>query len=377
MRPTIRVCHLGKYYPPASGGIETHVRTLARAQADLDAEVSIFCVNHRGSATIEERDGPVTVKRFGRAASIAKLDFCPGVVPALASVKADILHLHVPNPMMILAIVAARPVAPVVVTYHSDLVRQKVLGALFRPFERLAYRRVRTILSTSPLYPAGSKFLRLYADRLRILPHGIDLSPYLEPSREDRSEAERIRARFPGPLWLSCGRLVYYKGLLNAIRALRFVAGTLLVIGEGPELLRLQQEVRRLAIVDRVHFLGPITRVVPFYLAALALWFPSNARSEAFGIVQVEAMASGCPVLNTAIPCSGVAWVSLHEETGLTVPVDDPEALAAAARRLLTEPGLQQSLAQGARERAIAEFDHRRMAERSLAIYRQVVDGGT
>ena len=104
-------------------------------------------------------------------------------------------------------------------------------------------------------------------------------------------------------------------------------------------------------MADRVVFLGTLPHyldVVPYYLAADAFWFPSNARSEAFGLVQVEAMASGCPVINTRIPHSGVPWVSLHEETGLTVPVDDPAALAAAANRLLTEPGLRDRLAAAA-----------------------------
>src|SRR5205814_697475 len=104
----------------------------------------------------------------------------------------------------------------------------------------------------------------------------------------------------------------------------------------------------------RVVFLGdlPCRQIVPYYLAATAFWFPSNARSEAFGLVQVEAMASGCPVINTAIPGSGVAWVSRHDESGLTVPMNDPLALARAARRLLDEPGLRERLASGGRERA-------------------------
>jgi rhamnosyl/mannosyltransferase len=372
----IHVCHLGKYYPPAPGGIETHVRTLARAQAERGAKALVFCVNHRGRPTIVEQDGSVLVTRFGRIASVAKLDLCPDLVPALARVEVDILHLHTPNPAMVLALLAARPAAPVVVTHHSDLIRQKVLGPLFRPIERLAYRRARSILATSPTYAAGSSTLRPYADRLDVLPHGIELPPYLDPSLEDRIAAGRLRERFPGPLWLACGRLVYYKGLLNAIRALGLVAGTLLVVGEGPERARLEEEAGRLGVADRVHLLGPVARVVPYYLAATALWFPSNARSEAFGITQVEAMASGCPVINTTIPHSGVSWVSRHEETGLTVSPDDPVALATAAQRLLTEPRLLRRLGEGARARAIAEFGHGTMADRSLAIYRRILSGG-
>jgi len=371
MSPPIRVCHLGKYYPPAPGGIETHVRILARAQADLGADVSVFCVNHEAVPTIEERDGPVRVTRFGRAVSVAKLDVCPDLVAGLRRVEADILHMQVPNPTMILGLLAARPRQPVVVTYQSDVVRQRFLAALFRPLERLAYRRVRVILATSPTYAAGSRFLRPYRDRLHVLPGGIDLEPYLCPSPEDQAQAERIQGAHPGPLWLGVGRLIYYKGFINAVRALPRVPGTLLLVGDGPDEPALRAEAARSGVLDRVVFLGamPYLQVVPYYLAAEALWFPSNARSEAFGFVQVEAMASGCPVINTAIPHSGVPWVSRHEETGLTVPVDDPAAFAAAALRLLEEPGLRDRLAAGARARAIAEFQCEAMGRRSLALY--------
>ncbi|MGL4554807.1 MAG: glycosyltransferase, partial [Gemmataceae bacterium] len=111
------------------------------------------------------------------------------------------------------------------------------------------------------------------------------------------------------------------------------------------------------------------------YHAATALWFPSNARSEAFGFTQVEAMASGCPVLNTAIPGSGVPWVSRDGESGLTVPVGDAAALARSANRLLTEPGLRARLAEGGRERARREFDDTAMARRTRDVYLSALGG--
>jgi glycosyltransferase involved in cell wall biosynthesis len=376
-----RVCHLGKYYQPAAGGIESHVRTLAHAQADLGLAVRVYCINHRAGPTAVEADGPVEVTRFGRSGSLGKLDVCPDLGARLARVEADILHLHVPNPTMILGLLRARPGKPVVVTYHSDLIRQRVLGPLFRPAERLAYRGVRAILTTSPPYPGGSSFLRPYADRLHVLPHGIDLQPYLDPSPDDQERAARLRAEHAGdgPLWLCAGRQVYYKGFLGAVRALTRVRGRLVLVGDGPEQPALRAEARRLGVLDRVVFAGALPHyldLVPYYLAADAFWFPSNARSEAFGLVQVEAMASGCPVINTAIPHSGVAWVSRHDREGLTVPVDDPVALAEAARRVLDEPGLRDRLADAARARAVAEFDHRVMAGRSLDVYRRVLAGG-
>jgi len=377
---TINVCHLGKYYHPAPGGIESHVRTLAHAQAGLGLSVQVHCVNHGDGPTTVEQDGPVEVTRFRRVASLSKLDLCADLAKHLARSDADILHVHVPNPTMLIALLHARPRMPVVVTYHSDLIKQKVLGPIFRPIERLAYRMVRAILTTSPLYPHGSTFLRSYADRLHVVPHGITLQPYSNPSPEHQEQAARIRAKYAsdGPLWLCAGRHVYYKGFLNAIRALTRVRGHLIVVGNGPEQTRLKEEVRQLGLEQRVTFTGALDHyldLVPYYHAADAFWFPSNARSEAFGLVQVEAMASGCPVINAQIPHSGVEWVSQHEETGLTVPVNDPTALAAAANRLIHEPGLRDRLAVAARRRAAAEFDDRVMADRSLNVYRHVLMG--
>ena len=373
----LRICHLGKYYPPAPGGIETHVRTLARAQAAAGAAVQVVCVAHRGGPTTVEADGPVRVTRVGRVAAAAKLDLCPGLPRLLRRLEADVLHLQAPNPTMVLALLRARPAIPLVVTHQSDLVRQRLLAAAFGPLQRRVYRRAAAILATSPAYAAGSPVLRAHAARVRVVPLGIDLAPYLDPPAAARARAAALRARHGGPLWLGCGRLTYYKGFRTAIAALAGVPGTLLLVGGGPERPALEAAARRAGVARRVAFAGPLPHyldLIPYYLAADALWFPSDARSEAFGLVQVEAMACGCPVLNAAIPHSGVPWVSPHERTGLTVPVADPAALAAAARRLLAEPGLRARLAAAARARAVAAFDHRVMAARCLAIYRAVLD---
>jgi glycosyltransferase involved in cell wall biosynthesis len=371
----MKVCHLGKHYPPAAGGIESHVRTLALAQAERGADVRVVCVNHRSGPTRVEKDGPVTVVSCRRIATAAKIDLCPGLLAELGALDADILHVHVPNPLMILAILLARLHQEVVVTYHSDHVRQVIRSMLFRPIESRFYSRVRAVLATSAAYAASSPLLRALGSKVKIVPLGIDLEPFLNPSEDHRAEAERIRKAHAGPLWLACGRLVYYKGLVNALHALPRVEGTLMIIGEGPERAMLEAQARKLGVDRRVSFVSHVSSLVPYYLAAHAFWFPSNARSEAFGIVQLEAMATGCPVINTHIPGSGVPWVSRHEETGLTIAPDDPAALAAAARRILSEPGLRDRLGASGRRRARLEFDKDIMADRTLAIYREVLAG--
>jgi glycosyltransferase involved in cell wall biosynthesis len=182
------------------------------------------------------------------------------------------------------------------------------------------------------------------------------------------------RREHPGPIWVSVGRPVYYKALDVALAALREVPGTFVVIGTGPLEGKWRAMAAELGVADRVVWHGRASddELVGAYHAATAHWFPSNARSEAFGLAQVEAMASGCPVINANIPHSGVPWVSRHGETGLTVPVNDAPAFAAAARRLLDESGLRDRLAAEARRQAAERFDHRAMAARSLAIYEEV-----
>jgi rhamnosyl/mannosyltransferase len=218
----------------------------------------------------------------------------------------------------------------------------------------------------------GSPLLQHYLTKVETLSLGLDLIPFQERNSAAKAFAEDFRKRFPAPLWICVGRLIYYKGIHVALEALRQVPGTLLVIGTGPLEAELKRRAEELGVASRVVWYGHATaeELVGAYHAATALWFPSVARSEGFGLVQVEAKASGCPVVNTAIPASGVSWVCPHEEAGLTVPVGDSKAFAAAANRLLTEPGLRERLAAGGRARAAAEFDWMVMGERSLDVYR-------
>lgn len=390
-----KVCHLGKYYPPAPGGIETHVQTLARAQAALGAEVRVVCVNHvnragrdiswcrhGASETHDEHDGAVRVTRLGRSASFARLDVCtdlPHILQELERDGTEVLHLHTPNPTMTLALAMLRPRIPVVITHHSDIIRQRIIRFALMPFERFVYSRAARIHSTSDAYTAGSSMLQRYVERVESLPLGVDLKAYLKPNVASLAIATQLQAEHGSPLWLAVGRCVYYKNFRVAIEALAHVPGRLLIIGQGPEQEPLQRQARELGVADRVIWwkYASEDELVGAYRAATALWFPSNAKSEAFGIVQVEAMASGCPVINANIPGSGVPWVSLHEETGLTVALNDPHALAKASWRLLSERGLRERLAAGGRQRACDEFDHIVMATRSLNTYRSVLASTT
>jgi glycosyltransferase involved in cell wall biosynthesis len=384
---TLRVCHLGKFYPPAPGGVETHVQTLARAQARAGAAVQVVCVNHRDASstdvtwrplgstpTVVESDDGVRVVRLGRRASVSRLDMCPSLLSTLWRLReerTDIVHVHAPNPTMFLALATLPPFSTLVVTHHSDVVKQRVLGRVFAPVERRVHERTALVLSTSEAYAGGSPVLQGLGAKVRPLPFGVDLRPFAIPSPGALACETRLRSELGQPLWLAVGRLVYYKGLMTAIDALARLPGRLLVVGTGPLGPALRAHAKARGVADRIEWLGHVDadKLVGAYRAATALWFPSNARSEGFGLVQVEAMASGCPVINTAIPHSGVPWVSRDGESGLTIPVGDHEALAAASRRLLDEPGLRARLGARAIERARSDFDDGAMARRSLELY--------
>lgn len=388
----INVCHLGKYYPPAAGGIESHVQTLAHAQAALGASVRVICVNHRSrdghdvtfsrygaTRTVEDADGPIRITRLGRSASVARFDVIPGLPRLLLDLQyspVDVLHVHTPNPTMLLALAGLRLNKPLVITHHSDVINQRWLVHLMRPLERIVYGRASAVVCSSDAYATGSPVLQRFAEKRVTVPLGGMLTPFADPTAGAlRAAAAWQEAAGGQPLWLAVGRCVYYKGLSTAIAALREVPGRLLLIGRGPLEERLRRQARDAGVLNRVIFHGRATddELTGAYLAATALWFPSNARSEAFGLVQVEAMAAGCPVINTHLTGSGVPWVSLHGETGLTVPVNDAHALADAARRLLREPGLRARLSSRGRERALSEFTADRMAQRTLAVYAGVL----
>ncbi len=388
---TLRVVHLGKYYPPARGGIETHTQTLARHQAKLGCDVRVVVVNHADKAgrdvTFEgrcptpervESDGPVQVYRVGRVANLAKLDVTPGLSAMLRKLlkdPPDIWHLHAPNITMMLALAGNSDIRPLVITHHSDIVRQRLLKHVVRPLERLVCNRAARILTDSPPYAGGSRLLAKYPSNVIALPLGIELRPFVSASAASLAHAEQLRAASAGPIWVSTGRLVYYKALDVALRALKELPGTLHIIGTGPMEPAWRSLAVSLGVADRVVWRGRVSddELIGTYRAATALWFPSNERSEGFGLVQVEAMACGCPVVNANIPHSGVPWVSRHNETGLTVPVNDPVAFAVASRRIFTEPGLRERLSHEAVLQAKRRFDAVQMAARSLEIYREAI----
>jgi glycosyltransferase involved in cell wall biosynthesis len=364
---TLRVLHIGKYYPPHMGGIETHLQALC-GELRKTVDLRVLVASDDSERIDQVLDG-VHISRLPTRLTLSSTPLCPGLIGAVRRSAADIVHVHWPNPAAILAYLASGHPGRLVVTYHSDTVRQKLLGSLFEPYLHMALRRSAAIIATSPNYRATSPILARYLDRCHVIPYGIALDQF---ERCEPKAVSEIRGRYGDRLILSVGRLVYYKGFEYLIRAMQQVRGRLIIIGDGPLREKLQALAASLGVTEKVFFAGEIQNeaVTPYYHAAQIFALASIARSEAFGIVQIEAMAAGLPVVNTQLD-SGVPFVSLHDETGLTVSPADPDAMAAAINRLLDDDNLRQSLARAAVLRARQEFSLQAMTTRTLAVYQQ------
>jgi glycosyltransferase involved in cell wall biosynthesis len=358
---------VGKFYPPHKGGMETHLRDLCeRLRARYETRV---LVANDGARGVEETVGGVRVSRLATPFSVAAAPVCPALAGRIRQSRAALVHLHFPNPTAVLAYLLSGHPGPLVVTYHSDVVRQKFLGRAFLPILHRCLARARAVIATSPDYVESSPVLRRFRERCRVIPLGVETERFRRVGDE---EVRRVRERFGERIVLGVGRLIYYKGFTHLVRAMRRVEGRLLLVGHGPLRAALEREARELGVAERVHFLGEVADAVPYFRAADVFALPSVARSEAFGIVQLEAMACGVPVVNTRLD-SGVPFVSPDGVTGLTVPPGDDEALADALNQLLDDPPLRARLGEQGRQRVRERFTADVMAEQTMKLYGELI----
>jgi rhamnosyl/mannosyltransferase len=356
------------------GGIENHVQQLAQGLQGRGHAVEVVTTAPGAEAGAEEVGG-VQVRRHRAVRARASTPLSPGLAIDLLrrrlarTDRPDVIHLHAPYPPAELVWLAgawgrSRPVA--VVTHHSDIVRQRWAGAAYRPLQRLVLRRADGVVATTDAYRRTSRVLQA-VDEVHVLALGVDPDRFTPPA---------VDAAGPRRL-LFVGRLRHYKGLDHLLRAL---AGApegpgLDVAGTGPEEAGLRALAEELGLSGRVGFLGDVTdeELPGRYRDALALVLPADNRAEAFGTVQLEAMASGTPVISTRLG-TGVDEVNLDGVTGLTVPVADTAALATAVGRIAGDQDLRRRLGEGGRRRVLDRYSRELMVDRHEALYTELLD---
>jgi glycosyltransferase involved in cell wall biosynthesis len=362
----IRVLHIGKYYPPYRGGMESHLECLS-TELDRVVDLEVIVANTSWRTADEIVDG-IKVTRAGKLFDLQSAPICPALVGKIRRAAADIVHLHWPNPSAVLAYLASGHRGRLVITYHSDVVRQRLLAAAFTPILRAVLKRAAAIIVSSPNYIDGSYVLPEFRDRCRVIPFGVS-GDYFD--QFDPQTVARIRKEYGPDIVLGVGRMVYYKGFEHLVRAMVDVDAHLLLIGKGPLRQPLSQLAAELGVAARVTFLSEVNDIRPYYRAADVFALSSVMRSEAFGIVQLEAMACGKPVINTQLD-SGVTFVSPHGVSGLTVPPANSVELSRAINELLDRPDWRAELGAAARQRVAHSFTVNKMVQSTLALYHDI-----
>jgi len=345
----MKILQINKLYYPVIGGIETVVKDIAEGlNGESDFQIDVLACRDKGPRQTEIIND---VKVF-RAASRGKalgmplsLDF----FKLFSEIKNnyDIIIIHHPFPLASI-IAPSIPKEKLIIFYHCDIVRQKLFRLFFRPFIAASLKNSRKILVSGRNIISSSPLLKPLADKCVAVPFGFD--DRLDAG--DEFEAAAIKNRYSGgkKLLLGVGRLVYYKGFEYAVKAMASVDARLLIIGSGPQEKKLRQLIASLKLEEKIIIIPPQPRLKPYFLASDLFVFPSSRKSEAFGLVQLEALAAGRPIINTRLQ-TAVEEVSQDGISGLTVKTKNAGALATAINRLLNDDNLRKQFGLNARER--------------------------
>ncbi|WP_444907910.1 glycosyltransferase [Microbulbifer sp. SSSA008] len=352
------------FFPESQGGVEQVIFELAR---NTDGEVlTLSRTPMYGGVFLG-----VKYEAMRRWFSIASCCVGLGLLPRLFQKTPDILHFHFPWPFGDVSYLLAGRSRPLVVTYHSDIIRQRFLGAIYRPLMNYFLRRADRIVATSRAYANTSKVLSAYSDKVEVIPLGISESNYPCP---DSQTIESVESRFGRDFMLFVGVLRYYKGLDYLVRAAVGQPYRVVIAGRGPEMDRLMALAKRLG-AKNVVFAGFVSEAEKMALFSLcrAVVFPSHLRSEAFGVTLLEGLMSGRPLISCEIG-TGTSYVNSHGETGYVVKAADVDELKNAMCKLWCEPGVAFSMGLAGKRRFKRLFTAERMATSYQRLYEEVLE---
>lgn len=366
-----RIVHLGKFYPPDMGGTEIITQSVAQAASGVGYEVVVVCFDQSGKGG--DKDGAVSVLRYpvAKIVSSQPLSFSYFFAAVREARKADIVHLHAANFLAALAIlfIGFRP--KLLVHWHMDVIGKGIVGKVVAPLEWLMLKRANLVVATSQRYVESSIPLQPFLSKVRVVPLGITPT---QLGREKCALPERL-ANFVGgrKFVLSVGRLSAYKGFSVLIEAVKFLPSEVaVVIAGGGELAgELAGLIEKYNLQDKVLLAGRVSQeeLTALYQNAELFCLPSILRSEAFGVVLLEAMAYSLPIVATNIVGSGVSWVNEEGVSGLNVTPGNPQELATACMRILSDENLRMKYSNGAKQRYENNFTESKFRELSLAVY--------
>jgi rhamnosyl/mannosyltransferase len=367
------------YFPETQGGVPEAIRQIALSTQAEGVSNTIFTLAREPRPAVLQRAEGKVVRTYSWAAP-ASCDL--GTLSAFKcfrqlALASDVVHYHFPWPFAdFLHKFNGVGDRPTVMTYHSDIVRQRSVGLIYRPLMRWMLGTMNVVVATSSAYARSSPVLRdlVPSTRLKVIPLGIFEQSYQEALMESRNVL--LGGRFglsSNGYFLSLGVLRYYKGLHTLIESAKEIDFPIVLAGDGPMREALEQSAQRLP-PGRVRFLGRVSDAEKMALIAgcRAFVFPSHLRSEAFGMVLLESAMLGRPIISCEIG-KGTTFVNVHEETGLVVSPENPSMLASALRRFVTDETFALRCGQGARTRYEQLFSGRTLGNAYAALYRSLL----
>lgn len=359
----LKILHVNKFYYPWIGGVEKVVQDLAEGLKD-NADVKVLACQPKGKTSCEDINGVKVIK----AGSLGKFFSMPISFSFFRyfknmSEESDVVCLHMPFPLADLACFLSRYKGKLVLWWHSDIVRQKKLMVIYRPLMNWLLKKADLIIVATQGHIDGSKYLKPFENKCCIIPFGIDIDDYIHGEKKLILTQNLFDEKNKKILFV--GRLVYYKGIEVLIDAFRNIQnGELFIIGEGPLMNNLKNKVKEYGLQNVVHFMSKVNDEdlkSAFYDCDVFV-LPSIENSEAFGLVQLEAMVYKKPVVNTNLP-TGVPYVSLNNISGLTVTPGDTQELSDAIQKLVDDEKLRIKLGENAFDRVSSIFSKNKMLD--------------
>ncbi|MFC7347705.1 glycosyltransferase [Chryseobacterium zhengzhouense] len=371
----MKILQFGKAYPPANlGGVEVVIQLLTEGLNDDNIVCDALGVNDKAEYVEEEyKTGTIyrsklMIKKFSTLFSFQ-------VIKILRKIQNDydILHIHSPDPMAAIALLLTRPKVPIVLHWHSDILRQKFFLFFYKPLLLWLMKKSSVIIATSPNYIKGSKILEQFKNKCQVVPIGINVKQSnVEP------ENNRFLSLNNKNIIFSLGRLAYYKGFEYLIKAATFLPkdSIIVIAGEGEEREKLERIIKDNKLEHRVLLPGKITDLEKDFLFKKSKIFALSSifKTEAYAIVQVEALSYGLPIVSTKIPGSGVDWVNQDNITGITVPIKNSVELGEAINKIINDENLYTKFSKNALSRYHSELTRDIMIKKVLSIYNDVIE---
>lgn len=367
----MRVLHTYRtYFPDTQGGLEEVIRQICLNTQSEGVESRVLSLSRAQNRRVLHREEAV-VYRARLDLQIASCGMSLGAIRQFKRLVdwADVVHYHYPWPFADLLHFGAKVTKPTVVTYHSDIVRQRILGILYQPLMSRFLGSVDSIVCTSPNYFATSDVLPKFANKVDVIPIGIDEASHVSPGK---ALIDEVKSEYGEGFFLFVGVLRYYKGLHILLEAMEKAPYKVVIVGSGPTELELKKQARELGLTNAI-FTGYLEDDIKNALFQLCrgVVFPSYMRSEAFGVTLLEGAMYGKPLISTEVG-SGTSHVNTDGETGIVVPPGSPKALRTAMDQMHFRPQMAQLMGNRARERFKRLFSGELMGKRYAERYRQL-----